>query len=378
MLGSVRAAGVLVLGFFSAAAFSPDLLAQAPPAAVKAAGKEPALTLGGLIQVQGEAGDKGDSRFATANDRFYLRRARLNAAGKFLEEFDFRLELDLTGSLAESSNLRAQATDAYITWNRNPAAQVRFGQFKSPFGHEQLFSDPRLPTMERGLANDRLTYGRQIGVMVFGDLLDKRLSYWAGLFNGNSVNTTANDNDEMSPYFRVSAQLYRGLLFGKEGTLSAGANAYSSEDAAVTLSGLGFDATPATADRDNIFAGKRAGLGYDLQLKAPGARFEVWAEWLEGDFEPLNSRPLADFDAEGYALQASYFIVAERFEIVARHEHFDANTSVDGNETTIETLGLNYFFKGHEIKGMVNVLQVDDELQPDSATRVLARLQVIF
>lgn len=378
MLRSARAAGTFLLGFLCSAAFSPALFAQAPPAPVKAAGTAPTLTLGGLIQAQGEAGDRGDSRFTTANDRFYLRRARLNATGKFLEEFDFRLELDLTGSLAETSNLRAQATDAYITWNRNPAAQVRFGQLKSPFGYEQLYSDPRLPTMERSLANDRLTYGRQIGVMVFGDLPGKRISYWVGLFNGNSVNTTANDNDEMSPYYRVSAQLFRGLLFGKEGTLSLGANAYSSEDAAVTLSGFGFDSTPATADRDNIFAGKRDGRGYDLQLKAPGARFEIWAEWLEGHFEPLNSRPRAELDAEGYALQASYFIVADRFEIVARHELFDANTSLDDNETTIDTLGLKYFFKGHEIKGMVNLLQVDDELQPDGATRVLARLQVVF
>jgi hypothetical protein len=42
--------------------------------------------------VQAEAGDKGDARFGNDNDRFYLRRARLNATGKFLEEFDFRLE----------------------------------------------------------------------------------------------------------------------------------------------------------------------------------------------------------------------------------------------------------------------------------------------
>ena len=34
--------------------------------------------------------------------------------------------------------------------------------------------------------------------------------------------------------------------------------------------------------------------------------------------------------------------------------------------------------KGHDLKAMLNVLQVDDQLQPDTATRVLLRLQLIF
>ena len=281
------------LGFVLPWLFLSPLSAQAPPAEVKAGGRAPTLLLGGLIQVQGEAGDRGDSRFSSANDRFYLRRARLNASGKFLEEFDFKLEVELSGSLAEASNLRAQATDAYINWNRFPAAQLRFGQFKTPFGYEQLYADPKLPTIERSLANDRLTSGRQIGMQLGGELLDKRLFYAVGLFNGNGTNTTANDNDRFASFGRISAQLYRGPLFGKEGTLSLGFGAYASEDSAVSLAGLGFDSTPATAERDNLFAGKRDGRGYDLQLKAPGARFEVWAEWLEGHFEPANGRPRA-------------------------------------------------------------------------------------
>lgn len=62
------AAPAALLVFFLAATV--PLFAQAPPAEVKAAGREPILTLGGLIQAQAEGGDKGDSRFSTANDRF--------------------------------------------------------------------------------------------------------------------------------------------------------------------------------------------------------------------------------------------------------------------------------------------------------------------
>jgi hypothetical protein len=70
---------------------------------VKPAGREPVLSLGGLVQAQADLGDKGDARFTSGNDRFYLRRARINAQGKFLEEFDFRVEVELAGSLAEAT-----------------------------------------------------------------------------------------------------------------------------------------------------------------------------------------------------------------------------------------------------------------------------------
>lgn len=209
---------------------------------VKPAGKEPVLAVGGLLQAQAEAGDRGDSRFTNDNDRFYLRRARLNATGKFLEEFDFRLELDLAGSLSNTSGLRAQLTDGYITWNRYPAANVRAGQFKTPFGFEQLYGDPRLLTLERTLVNDRLTLSRQIGAQVVGDLLEKRFTYAAGLFNGNSVNNNFNDNDKFAFVARLAVIPWQGKLFGQSANWAVGANGYSTSDTALALSAdLGLD-----------------------------------------------------------------------------------------------------------------------------------------
>jgi phosphate-selective porin OprO/OprP len=160
---------------------------------VKPAGREPTLSIGGLLQAQADFGDKDDTRFTSGNDRFYLRRARINVQGKFLEEFDFRVETDFAGSLSEGTGNRAQLTDAYINWNRFDIANVRFGQFKTPFGYEQLYADPRLPMIERTLVNDHLTVGRQIGVQVGGDLFDKQGSYATGFFNGTGVNTSANE-----------------------------------------------------------------------------------------------------------------------------------------------------------------------------------------
>ena len=61
------------------------------PARIQPAGTESMLTAGGFVQMQADALDKGDPRFTSSHDRFYLRRARLYIAGKFRERMDFRL-----------------------------------------------------------------------------------------------------------------------------------------------------------------------------------------------------------------------------------------------------------------------------------------------
>ena len=249
----------------------------------KPAGKEPTLSIGGLLQVQAEAGDKGDARFTNDNDRFYLRRARLNATGKFLEEFDFRIEGEFTGTLASTTALRAQLTDAYVTWNRHPEASVRFGQFKTPFGFEQLYGDPRLYTLERSLANDRLTLSRQDGVQVGGDLWEKRFSYAVGAFNGNGANNNFNDDDRFLTAGRISGVPWQGKLGGKRGSWGIGGDFYQSDDSNVSPgSEFGFDS--------GIFAGKRHGYGFDSQLQ--WGPVELWAEVLHTIWEPDSGRPL--------------------------------------------------------------------------------------
>jgi phosphate-selective porin OprO and OprP len=342
----------------------------------KPAGCEPVLTLGGLLQVQADVGDRGDSRFTNDNDRFYLRRARLNASGRFLEEIDFRLELDLAGSLSNTSSLRAQMTDGYIHWSRHPAANVRAGQFKTPFGFEQLYGDPRLITIERSLVNDRLTASRQIGAQMGGDLLEKRLHYAVGAFNGNSVNNNFNDDDRFFLAGRLAGVPWQGKLGGQSATWSVGANAYSSQDANVPLADLGLDSTPGTPDRDGIFSGERTGTGLDTQLVA--GPFELWAEYLRVRFEPDSGVPRARFDADGWYAQGSLFVVPERLQLVLKVETFDPSSAAEDDTTDTTTLGTNYYLKGHDLKLMLDYLRTDAPEPFESQDKVIARLQVIF
>lgn len=369
MRPSLSAGLVLVLGF-------PVLAGAQTLGTVKPAGKEPTLTLGGLLQIQFDAGDRGDSRFTNDNDRFYLRRARLNATGKFLEEFDFRLEMDLAGSLSNTSALRAQMTDGFITWNRYAEANVRVGQFKTPFGFEQLYGDPRLYTIERSLANDRLTLSRQIGAQVAGEFFEKRLTYALGAFNGNAVNNNFNDDDRFLSVGRAAVVPWQGKLGSTSATWSVGGNGYSSKDTNVPLSDLGVDSTPTSTDRDGIFNGERKGLGVDTQLIA--GPLEIWVEYMSVHFEPESRIPRSEFDADGGYVQASYFVLPNRLQAVLKYETFDPNTDRDEDETDTATLGVGYYLKGHDLKLMLNYLRTDAPGPLESQDKVIARLQVIF
>jgi phosphate-selective porin len=358
------------------------LLAACLPALAAAQSPDPAkptLEIGGLLQVQADAGDRGDSRFSSGNDRFYLRRARLNASGKLLADIDFRLEMDLAGGLSDTSSLRAQMTDGFILWHRYAAANVRAGQFKTPFGFEQLYGDPRLLTIERSLANDRLTAGRQIGVEVGGGLPAKRLSYAAGAFNGNNVNKNFNDNNRFFLAGRLSAVPWQGRLGGGPASWSAGGNAYSSRDANLSLPDLGFDSSPAAGEGDGTFTGRRTGWGLDTQLVTE--RLELWAEYLRVRFAPDSDLPRRPFDADGWYALGSCFVVPHRLQIVLKYETFDPDSQATGDATSTATAGANLYLKGHDVKLMLDYLRVD---APASAgggggqNKVIARWQIAF
>ena len=52
--------------------------------------------------------------------------------------------------------------DAFVAWTKYEAANLQLGQFKTPFGYDQLVPDAKTLFVERTLANDRLTVGRRV------------------------------------------------------------------------------------------------------------------------------------------------------------------------------------------------------------------------
>jgi phosphate-selective porin OprO/OprP len=344
---------------------------------VKIAGKEEALQFGGLVQVQSEAGDQGDARFSDGNDRVYLRRARINATGRFLEEFNFRAELELAGSLANTSAFRAQLTDGYVNWNRFDSANVRVGQFKTPFGFEQLYQDSQLTFAERSLVSDRLTPGRQLGAQAGGEYWFDRFNWAVGVFNGNGINQNFNDNDRFLEVGRVSVAPVSGRYFDQPSRWTIGIDSFRSRDANVTVTPeFGIDSTPTSAAKDNIFAGVRRGIGYDSQVQV--GPVEAWGEYLQVTFDPADRVPLLHLKSNGWSGQLSAFVIENKLQLAARRERFDPNTNAGRNETSTTTLGANWYFKQNDIKLQLDWLRSDVPGLAKTQQKWIARLQTVF
>ncbi len=324
---------------------------KSPLTVVKAAGREQRLSVGGYAQIQGEFGDSPDVRFNGVGDRFQLRRMRITVKGAFQENFEFTLQPEFgNNSISGVSGYRAQFADATIAWTRYPAFNVQVGQFKTPFGFEQLLPDTKVFTVERSLPNDQLTVSRQIGIGASGTLPGNVFAYSVGAFNGNGVNNGANDNDQFMYAGRLAATVW-----------SKGSNRV-----AVGLDGF--------TTRDNgTFVGRRTGAGVDAQ--ATFGRFDTQIELLRVHSDRLLG---TDFTAHGGSALVGWYFVPKSLQAIVRYERYRANTAVAGTTSDGWVLGLNYYVKGDDIKLVFNYHLGDPAGPLSDQGRFFSRVQVAF
>lgn len=318
----------------------------------KAAGKEQKLSIGGYMQAQWEGGGAPDSRYVGINDRILLRRARLTFKGSFAENVEFTLQSDFgNNSIGGVSGYRAQLADAFVAYTKYEWANLQVGQFKTPFGYEQLLSDTKIMTVERSLPNDLLTVGRQIGFGISGVAADKRLTYSVGVFNGNGVNNGNNDNDQFMYAARIA-----GVAWSRGADrLSVGLNGFSSHDTGTT------------------FTGDRTAWGADAQLTL--GRFDLNYEYLH----LLSNRVTGtDTTADGWSALVGYFVVPKTLQAVVRYETYDPNVRIGGDATDAWIFGLNYLLKGDDLKLSLNYDLGNPAGQPSRQGRVYGRMQVVF
>jgi phosphate-selective porin OprO/OprP len=360
------------------------------------------LVLGGYIQVNFEDGDvsafEGRFGMTALKDRFRLRRARINLTGDFLENFDFKIEGDFENSDGISSGRTAfEATDIFVNWHQFPEAQVKVGQWKAPFGLEQLTPDQYLIIIERSLPTGAITPERQIGVQVWGKPFtnvwpDEKdlLTYYAGIFNGNGRNTTNNDNNNFMYVGRVELQPFSGKLFGQDSSLKLGADVLNSRDdkgtnISQTLNLL-VNADGSLSPYVLPGAAERTAWSVDAWFKL--GPFDLIGEYLE---EYVNGRTVngvapgfADFTTSGYYVQGSYFLIPKKLQAAVRWE--DLNPGQMGSDGIHSiTGGLNYYIHGDDIKLMVNYTHTwsdfraaHPEFGDDQFDEVIARVQLMF
>lgn len=380
-----------------------------------AAASEFKLTLGGFIQTQVEAGDVSafEGRFQSGSgeikDRFRIRRARINVTGDYAEQFDFKVEgdfsqndttltvRDATGRTLASSSSRTSfgGTDIFANWHRFPEFNIKVGQYKAPFGLEQLTSDTKLFSLERSLVTTALTPERQIGVMAWGKPLanlwpehNDLLNYSVGVFNGTGRNITTNDNNEFMYVGRLEVMALRSKILNQEVGVKLGANGLTSrDDAGTSLSGaLRVNGDGSLSSYNPASAAERTSYGFDASVRF--GPFDFVGEYLS---ERIGTRTLngiaplfTGFRADGYYLQGSYFIIPKKLQLMTKWESFDPGQIANDDIQSI-TGGLNYYLKGDDIKLLASYIHTWSDFRESNPGRgnsefdeVIVRLQVLF
>ena len=374
---------------------------EKPPIYVQQRGSEIKLVLGGFIQVNFEDSDafafQGNFGLSAIKDRFRLRRARVNLTGDFAEQFDFKVEGDFGQGDGLNSNRTAfSGTDIWLNWHQFPAAQIKVGQWKAPFGLDQLTPDTSLYTIERTLPTGAITPDRQIGAQLWGKPLTNiwpeqkdLLTYYAGIFNGNGKNTTVNDNNNFMYVGRLESTLFQDV-FGKGSFLKLGGDVLNSrDDKGVNISQSGnllVNADGSLSPFTLPGADERTAWSVDAWLKV--GPFDLIGEYLQ---EKVNGRTVngvppgfANFTTDGFYVTGGYFLIPRKLQVVVQWQ--DLNPGQKGDDGLYSILGgLNYYIHGDDLKLMVNYLhtwsdfrQANPEFGQDQFDQVLGRVQVMF
>ena len=173
-----RALAGLVLAVFVQA----PLAGQYPPAIPSPAPTPCPVKLSGYIQAR----EVYQSEIGLTSS---INRARLAASGGILEAVTWRIQGEFRTGSVGTGRASVSLQDAYIRYNPGTWA-VQAGQFKTPFTREFIASLADIETADRATVVDSLAPKRDIGLMVESSY--RQIGLWAGVFNGEGQNVTAN------------------------------------------------------------------------------------------------------------------------------------------------------------------------------------------
>jgi hypothetical protein len=147
-------------------------------------------------------GGAGDSKGS-----FRIRRAKFKLEGWFYKP---ELEFELQMNWPDVNNVPPSqfVEDANIDWDisKKKAFRLRFGQFKAPFGRQQITSSGAQQFVDRAIQDARYNDARETGFAVWGTLGGNKVDWRAMISNGGGRSLVTNDNDKFLYSGRVMWQ----------------------------------------------------------------------------------------------------------------------------------------------------------------------------
>jgi hypothetical protein len=344
-------------------------------------GEEYNVRLLGYAQVVGSV---FDSRFdrPDENGDFSIRRARIDFAADFYDDYSIFVEFDGGPANAQTGQSDFGLVEARINWKIvEDDVQLRAGKFISPFSAENFRSSRDIDTVERYMALNSIfalpALDAQFGAMVHGVLGgDRNVGYYVGLFNGSG---RANDNFSDN---NGGKELVSKVTYAQPG-FSAGLafDLANDESEIISLTDLAFN---------NFVSipvdGTRVGLGGDfLMERGPWSlRGEGLSFRFDGDESPPAGMPVQRGKVwiTGGFIQPAVFLRGDKnkgLQLLMRGElaRLEADTGPNGDKLYALTLAANWFVNPNvrlQVNGILQYFDGPSALQPFADDEVVPLL----
>ncbi len=147
--------------------------------------KNAELSLSNRVQIRftEEMPEVGDDKGS-----FRIRRAKTKFEGwAYTKNLTYELQLNW----ADSANVLEDAVVNYDFTKGKKLFQLKAGQFKVPFGRQELTSSGSQQFVDRAAVSNTFARGRDIGIQLWGTPLAGQVDWRFGIFNGNGRTVSA-------------------------------------------------------------------------------------------------------------------------------------------------------------------------------------------
>ena len=295
--------------------------------------------------------DKAYNQDNVANSGFAIPYAVLGFTGKAFGKVSFNLSLNAAATGA------ALLQQAWFDVELKKQFSIRVGKFKTPFSHAYLttLGETLMPSLPLSLTapvilpyslnavTPNIGTGFDLGVEVHGLLADK-FGYEVGLFNGTgiSVNTAGKT---FSDDWHIPSLLYAGrFTYMPKGVMPStqGNPNRLNEDKLM----LGVSTSLNVESENESTNDYRAGLEFAMLKRKLYLGAEMY--YMHVGFTKRQKIDQGYHFLGGY-VQGGYFVTS-RLQATARYDFFNRNGMDTNGFRNMPAVGVNYFFKGCNLK----------------------------
>ena len=320
--------------------------------------------------------DEGD-----AKPSFRIRRAKFKLEGWIMRSW-LTYELQVNFPAVTSSNPGALLEDAAFDVDFSQGKglfRVHAGQFKVPFGAQELTSSGNQMFVDRALVSNSFFRGRDTGVALWGATADNKFEWRFGVFNGNGMTRTSNDNDKLQYNARLMWQPNGSQALNQRAWVTGALYSESDFEStttpiyAVALNWENVDNFAATSGTDQ----KSSTLSVDGIYKRRG--FSANGMMAYGTRTPETG---ASFEQWGGFVQAGQLFSRRRFEVAGRYGVFDPTRLAARNDVREVRGAFNYYYARHGLKWQSDIGRVETQNGAGAPARTLwefrSQLQFVF